>query len=407
MRRVPGVHAVNTATTTRFPVLHVRVVTGAGGGPDKTILRSPGHAPARYPMSAAFLHPAGDAGLVTLRQQAEEQGCAFLAVPEQGPADPRTLARLLSICRDQRVAVWHAHDYKSNLLGLALRKLHPMRLVSTAHGFTAATRRTKLYERLDRWTLPRYDAVAVVSQKLRGWALDAGVSPDKLTLIPNGVETDHYPLRDFNTAAAKRVLGLPVDRPVIGVVGRLSPEKGQDRAIRACAALRQTGVTSHLCFVGDGPTRGELVSLVQAGLPGGVTFAGWQTDPRPWLAALDLLLLPSRTEGLPNAVLEAMASGVPVAAAPVGEAPAVLDHGEAGLVLEAHESTWPAALASLLRDELGRRRYAHAARYRVQEHYSFTRRMRRMIDLYDRMLGVAPADLAPPHTLPRPASRAA
>src|SRR4051812_14721168 len=108
-------------------VLDTRVVTGAGGGPEKTILNSPRYLePAGYRMLCAYMHPPGDPGFDQIRRRARELGAPLLSVPDRGPLDPGVLTRLLEICRRERVTDWHAHDYKSNLIGLLLRPFWPM-----------------------------------------------------------------------------------------------------------------------------------------------------------------------------------------------------------------------------------------------------------------------------------------
>ena len=100
-------------------VLDVRVVCGAGGGPDKTILNSPRFLePDRYRNLCVYMHPPDDPGFEQLRDRARLWQAPLLPVPDRGPLDWRVLPRLPAICRRERVTIWHGHDYKSNLLGL-------------------------------------------------------------------------------------------------------------------------------------------------------------------------------------------------------------------------------------------------------------------------------------------------
>ena len=104
-------------------VLDTRVVSGTGGGPDKTILNSPRFLTAAgYRMLCAYMHPPGDAGFAQLRQRAVAWQAPLLSVPDRGPWDWRVATELLRICRRERVRIWHGHDYKSNALGLLLRR---------------------------------------------------------------------------------------------------------------------------------------------------------------------------------------------------------------------------------------------------------------------------------------------
>ncbi|MGL4462000.1 MAG: glycosyltransferase, partial [Planctomycetia bacterium] len=127
-------------------VLHVRVVTGAGGGPDKTVLNSPRYLrPLGYDAVCAFLHPPGDPGVEILRQRADRWDAPTEMIPDRGPLDFESTLHLLNLCRRRRVSIWHGHDYKSNAIGLLLRRFHPMKLVTTVHGWVRHTKRTKLY----------------------------------------------------------------------------------------------------------------------------------------------------------------------------------------------------------------------------------------------------------------------
>ena len=117
-------------------VLDVRVVTGTGGGPDKTILNAPRFlAASGYHNICAYMHPPNDPGFERLRERANALEAPLVSIPDRGPFDLKVATELLALCRRERVAIWHGHDYKSNLLGLLLRPFWPMRLVSTVHGW--------------------------------------------------------------------------------------------------------------------------------------------------------------------------------------------------------------------------------------------------------------------------------
>src|SRR5947209_20361435 len=117
-------------------ILDARVVSGTGGGPDKTILNSPRFLLRDgYLNLCAYMHPPGDPGFDQVRRRAEQLQAPLLSVADRGPLDWKVIPRFLNICRRERVAIWHGHDYKSNALGLLLRRFWPMRLVTTVHGW--------------------------------------------------------------------------------------------------------------------------------------------------------------------------------------------------------------------------------------------------------------------------------
>lgn len=370
-------------------VLHARVVTGSGGGPDKTIFRSANAIDhSRFRIGAAYIRPYDNPGMAVLRAQAERWCCPLWEVPEWGPVDPRTLRRLLWLCRALNVKVWHAHDHKSDFLGLLLRRRWPMKLVTTVHGWTRDTIRARLYKHIDTWCLKGYDHVIAVSPQLQEHCLAHGVAEHRLTHIPNAIEPSEF-TRELSAAAAREELGIRQDRLVVMTVGRLSIEKGPDRAIRAIAHVRQTYPEAELHLIGDGPERERLEDLTHSlGLADAVHFWGWQTQPQRFYEAADALLLPSRTEGLPNVVLEAMAMGVPVAATDVGGVSELLAHGRCGVILSQDEQTWANRIAYLLESSARRALLARLARARIESRYTFRQRMERVQKVYRKVLGL-------------------
>ena len=370
-------------------VLHTRVVTGTGGGPEKTILRSPKYANQnQFRMAAAYIHPKNDPEINQLKTNAQKAQCPIWTIGESGPADPRTLRQLLQLCKKLNVTVWHSHDYKSNLLGLLLKRRWNMKLITTVHGWTWDTTRARIYYHIDNWCLPRYDHVIAVSPKLVNHCKNQRVNNANLTYIPNAIDPHEYQ-RQRNTTQAKAAMGIPENNLVIGVVSRFSIEKGIDRAIKAFALLQQKMTHTQLHLFGDGPMKKKLEALSQQlGIAHAVRFWGWQQQTKPCFEMMDTLLLPSLTEGLPNTVLEAMALGVPVAATNVGAITDLLDHGHCGIILNQDHTSWPERIAYLLTSPYRRARIATLARARIENHYSFQRRMNHVFDVYRQVLGL-------------------
>jgi len=388
----------NPAYLTAMPsdaplTLHARVVGNQGGGPDKTIFNSARYASPRYRMAAAYIHPAKDPQLGRLQRLADDNACPLHRIPERHALSLHTFRQAVNLCRDLGVAVWHAHDYKSNLIGLAVARALPVKLVTTVHGWMPVTARLRAYEALDRQLLRFYDHVFAVSTPLRDTALRCGVAPDRLTYLPNGIETRNrpsLPTRD----AARATLGLDPNAKHVACIGRLSEEKRLDRAIRLIAHLRDARTeTIHLHLVGDGPHRPLLAQAVHhLRLADRVTFHGWHNDTATHLAAMDAVLLTSATEGLPNALLEAMHAGIPVAATPVGAVPDLLAHGQCGLLLDpAHEQDWPGQLYALLHNTAQRDHFIHTARHQIDTRFTFAGRMANVLDTYDTLLARTPA----------------
>lgn len=373
-------------------VLDARVVRGAGGGPDKTILRTPQYLDPRcIEMTAAYLHPRGDAGAEVIRNAAIRFKCPLRLVPERGPLDLKAARAMLDICRELDINLWHGHDYKTDLLGLWLRRRHPMRLVTTAHGWGTPTWRTRLYYALDRRLFKRYDHVIAVSSELRDECIRHGVAPERISVVSNAIDCDEYRRRQPKDAA-RAALGMMPDELAMGYVGRLSAEKRVDAAIALLARLAPTHPRLTLHIVGSGPELDTLEELTRyLRVQDRVFFHGWATNTLSYFEALDLFILPSRREGTPNAVLEAMAMEVPVAATGVGAVPEVLENGRCGLVLDPEDAeSWDAPVAELLDSVAQRAQLVRAARQRVESSYNFTARTATISAIYHRLFDIEP-----------------
>jgi glycosyltransferase involved in cell wall biosynthesis len=369
-------------------VLDVRVVTGAGGGPEKTIMSSPRFlARQGYKMLCAYMHPPQDSGFTTLQAKAAEHGAEFLSVTDRGAWDWQVLPQLLDLCRRHKVQIWHGHDYKSNLLGLLVRRTLPIRLVTTVHGWVERTRRTPLYYCFDRLSLRYYEKVLCVSPDLYQACRRAGVAAKRCLLLENGIDTEKY-RRTTPVETAKKALGIPNDRIVLGAVGRLSAEKGFDLLIRSVQDLLQQGANLQLLIFGEGPERVALQSQIAFMQESDrVRLMGYQPKLQPFFEAMDLFVLSSLREGLPNVVLEAMAMEVPVVSTRVAGIPRLIQDSMNGSLIESGSSqAITHAISALLSDKPRQLRYRMNGRKTVETHYCFARRMQKLAQIYDDML---------------------
>jgi glycosyltransferase involved in cell wall biosynthesis len=363
-------------------------VSGSGGGPEKTILNSPRwlrHS--GYRALCAYLHPPNDPGFERLRTKACAWNAPLISIPDRGPWDMRVLFRLGELCRRERVAIWHGQDYKSNALGLLLRQFWPMELVTTVHGWVKHTRRTPLYYAVDRHCLPRYSAVICVSDDLQHACRTCGVPEDKCVLIENAIDLTEYS-RTLPLDEAKRQLGFRPDRLIFGAIGRLSDEKGFDLLIRAFGHVLAAGVDAELVIAGEGDEHTRLeAQIAAAGLLERVHLLGYRSDALQLYQALDVFVLSSLREGLPNVVLEAMALDVPAVATRVAGLPRLIRDGENGLLVEPGSVPELAqALVTVAHSSELRSRLAAAGRATVEANHSFERRMQKIAALYDTLL---------------------
>ena len=224
-------------------ILDARVLSGSGGGPDKTLINSPPFLEAAgYRMVCAYLHDPSDPGFATLQAKAAAKGVDLISVADRGALDWRVVPRMWEVCRRERIAVWHGHDYKTNALGLVLKRFWPMRLVTTLHGWVHQTARTPLYYAIDRATLRYYEKVICVSDDLVRASRAAGVPASRTVLLENGIDLNDY-RRTQTPAAARAAHGLP-NRLTIGAAGRLSAETQKPLMLHV---FRIQGLAGNFC----------------------------------------------------------------------------------------------------------------------------------------------------------------
>lgn len=367
-------------------VLHLRTVSGRGGGPEKTILNSPRFLKGVYDLKLAYIRPKDDREY-DLIERARQMDVDLIDIPEGSGFDPRTLVRLAEEIQRFRPDILHAHDYKTNVLAVLLGRWFGIRVLTTLHGYGLAEGRLATYYQFDRWSLQRMDHVIAVSEELHQKLNDLRIPATRCSLIHNGIDTEQF-RRRCPVQEAKARLGLPGHRLVIGAVGRLTAVKGFDLLIRAVDQLLKRGFDVELMIVGDGEDRPRLEELiVQLARTDRIRLLGHRPDIKPIYEALDVFVLSSLNEGLPNVVLEAMALEVSVAASRVGAVSQVVEDGINGLLIEPRQvEDMTRVLAQLLTNPELRQNLQQNARKTVESRFSFATRMDRVRAIYDALL---------------------
>jgi glycosyltransferase involved in cell wall biosynthesis len=367
-------------------ILHLRTVSGKGGGPEKTLLFTPRFLGDNYDVRLAYIRPAHDPEY-DMPQRAKQMGVSLIDIPENGPADPRTLARLAREVRQFQPDLLHAHDYKTNILSVWLGRWFRLPVLTTLHGYVTLGGRLGLYYRLDRWALRRMTHLISVSPDLDEFLANLGIPSRRRSLIENAIDTDLYLRRDL-PEKSKRKLGFAAERLLVGAVGRLQPEKGFDLLIEAANLLYQRGFDFDLAIVGEGPIRGDLEQLIsRTGQQSRIRLLGHRSDMIDLYQAMDVFVLSSLREGLPNVLLEAMSLETPVVATRVAGTPRILEHGVNGLLVNPGDTSGLAeAVGRLVDDRRLREGFASAGRRTVEQRYSFARRMEKMRVVYDNVL---------------------
>jgi glycosyltransferase involved in cell wall biosynthesis len=234
------------------------------------------------------------------------------------------------------------------------------------HCKIAVTDARNRYQRQAIERLRMCDHVVAVSEFVRRCAVDAGTQPSRVTTILSGMEMPSPPTPGTREAV-RRELGVPSDAPVVAIVGRLVPTKGQHDTIAAFARIAGRERTAHLVIVGEGTLRPSLeAEAAQSGFGDRIHFTGRRTDVPQLLAAADVFVHPSRQEGFGLAVLEASAAGLPVVAYADGGILELVANGETGILVPVGDiAALASALDHMISDPDAARRLGRAGRDRV------------------------------------------
>jgi glycosyltransferase involved in cell wall biosynthesis len=309
---------------------------------------------------------------------------------KRGRLDPGYVWRLCELIRRLQIDVVHAHLFGNNLYGALAGLLTGRRVVLTSHGWDCLRSRKRIlaYRALSRLA----DAVVTVSAQLReDFGRRVGLGEGGVRLVPNGIDVSSLDRGEERPATRAR-LGVPDDAPLIGAVGNIKPVKGYDVLLRALPRVLESHREARLVIAGGvwGQERyaARLAELAASlGLRERVQFLGLRQDVPDLLRAMDLYVLPSRSEGTSIALLEAMAAGKPIVATRVGGTPRVVEDGVTARLVPPDD---PEALAStvsgLLADPEAARRLGSAARRAVESEYTVDVMVRRYVSIYEEAL---------------------
>lgn len=300
-------------------------------------------------------------------------GIEIDVIPERRRFDLAVVSALKEIVRQRQPDLVITHSVKSHFLMWRSRLWTQYPWIAFHHGYTTTDRKMRVYNWLDRWSLPKADLVITVCN---AFALELArvsrVAPERIRVRHNSIRVVSRPAAEDVRGLRER-LGIVESEAVILSVGRLSKEKAHADLIKAFKQLCTTNpdLNCKLVIVGEGPEREPLESAsAQLGLSQRIIFAGQVTDVRPFYAMSDVFVLPSLTEGSPNVLLEAMAAQVPIAATAVGGVPEIVENKESALLVPANDpATLAAAITRLLADgELGSRLTRNAAEIVTKNH---------------------------------------
>ena len=318
-------------------------------------------------------------------------GVSVIEVPMARSISPwhdfRCYRRIRRHLAARRFDVIHTHGSKGGFLGrMAAGRNAQAFVVHTGHTFPmqwAAGLEDGFYAALERAAARRSDCIIALTADQKLMLVDRRIAPrETIVVLPNATDLPPLPGADERRVARER-LGLPPDAPVVGMVGRVVEQKAPALFLSIARMVLAMNPPVRFVWVGGGPLRKPMQRLArEMGIDGGLHFAGERNDARELYAAFDIFLMTTLWEGMPYALLEAMAAGLPAITVNVPGIREVVEHGCTGYVWQADALSLADSVLGLLHDEPRRRAIGHAARQRVEQRHSVREFISRLQELY-------------------------
>lgn len=308
------------------------------------------------------------------------------------------ISQLYRIVRGKGVEIVHAlSDFSTHTVSAALVSaianvpfVYAIQGVGWETNYLIVDALMKLYESsIERLIAKKADRVILLSERLLSRARKIGVKENKTVIIPSGVDCNYFDSESQEmrekSASLRGKMGLG-EKIVVGYVGRLVSGKGLQDLISAIKQIKSARSNLVLLFVGEGPERTSLEETAkEAGIE--AVFAGWQNEVLPYYSVMDIFVLPSLFEGLPNVLLEAMAMGKPVVATDVGANADLVENGVNGfLVSTRNPEQMASVLKKLVEDSNLRSRFGEIGREKVVGSFSLDKSVERVESLYNEIV---------------------
>lgn len=314
----------------------------------------------------------------------QERGLSVFRINESNGFDRSVLAQIRRLIERERIDIIHTHEVRSDIIGLIVGKLSGIPVVTTLHGWIENGLKGKLFTRFDKTILRFFDHVICVSEKMKKQVLKCGVRKDKVTVLYNALVIENY-RRNGADRGFRRELNIGDNTLLIGNIGRLSPEKGQADFIRAASLVLKECKDVRFVLIGKGDDEPHLIELVKnLGIEKEIIFLGYRSDMFNIYNSLDLVVQSSRTEGMPNVILEALAMELPVIATDVGGTGEVVKHAFTGILTKPgiHEEL-VCGILQFVKKRDAFKQMARNGKKIIETDFDINERTRKLSQIYD------------------------
>lgn len=365
-------------------ILHIQKVAGIAGSENHLLTLLPqlpqyGYQPTMLVLADSEDRPA------SFIEQMQGAGIPTKVMSMWGDLDPLLLPRLVRFIRQDNYNIVHTHLLHADLYGTLAASMASVKFViSTRHNDNSFR---KLYPmgKLMAWITGYIDRVICISEHVRDFSEKVEETPkDKMKVIYYGIN----PSLVIGDASWRQQLGWGNDVPVLGIVARLTEQKGHRTLLKAMPEVLHQFPKTRLVVVGDGELTAQLhQEAVQLGISDNIHFLGYRENAAAMMSGFDIFVHPSRWEGFGLVFLEAMIASLPIVATEVSAIPEIVIDGETGLLVPPDNADALAqALLKLMSDPRKCQQFGTAGRYRVEAEFTVDRMVEKTIEVYEKVV---------------------
>jgi glycosyltransferase involved in cell wall biosynthesis len=316
------------------PKILIIIATSIIGGPGKGLFQFFKHAPREefdY-LLCNFSVKGKEEGDFIAEAKRERLNLALLK--QKYFYDPTLIYQVEQLIKEHSFNIIQTHGHKANFIARFVKRSTQIPWLCFVHGWTDEDLKIRIYNVVDRWSIKGADRIAAVSKAVKSKLTKIGIPERKITVVYNAIEDNGF-YREPPDLNLRKKFASRNETLLVGVIGRLSREKGQRVFLEAWARVCRHVPGAKALFIGDGPDREILEKIcLSKGLQETILFVGHQKNPHPYYRILDLVVMPSLSEGLPNVPLEALAHKKPIVATSVGGTPEIIEDGRNGILVK-------------------------------------------------------------------------
>lgn len=321
-----------------------------------------------------------------LLDRAQKLGIGTHSLLTTGPFDLTLIGKVFDILKSEQVDLLCVHGYKANVIGRIASWRAGIPLVAISRGWTGEDFKVRTYEWLDRLFLKFANHIIAVSVKQKEKIAHLGIPIENVTVIHNCINVEG---RVEPSSSIRTELGIATNSILVISAGRLSPEKNYGGMIDAAKIVTEENRNVYFSIFGEGILRAALEEkIASTGLSDRFFLPGFNTGMQVVLSEIDIFVLPSFTEGLPNVILEAFAAGKPVVATAVGGTPEVVEDGVSGFLTDPQKPEYMAeCILRLARDPALRKDMGKRGLESVKKNYTFEHQTDQYEQVYQTLTG--------------------